>query len=197
MALVVLGEPEAVTPDHHTVLQDHIIAHLAVLPNDGVSMSKEVVADRHSRVDDHVSQQHCVLANPDIAIDDHVRSDVCALSDVGRSVDDRRGVYPRSILRCPVEELDGASERKIGILAAQHRPRYSREALGHDNCRCRRGLGNRDVLWIADKSQLPGGGFLDPGDPGNFGVGRAVFQARAQSRGNLCELHRCPSSLDR
>ncbi len=42
---LVFGEAEAIRADHDAVLQDDIVADLAVLPHDRVRVSKEVMAD--------------------------------------------------------------------------------------------------------------------------------------------------------
>ena len=67
VALLVLGESEAVRADDDAVFQRHVVAQNAVLPHHGVSMGKEMAARLDARIEHHVGQQRGMSAQLDAA----------------------------------------------------------------------------------------------------------------------------------
>ena len=130
-------------------------------------------------------QQNRVFANLDIFVNDHVWSNVGMCSDFRGRMNYRRGVHTRRISRRLVEEFNRSREREIRVVGAQHGSGDGGEVIRHDHHRSLRGPGGGSIFAVGDKGDLTGYGFVDAGDSGDFGVGRTVFQARVQSRGDL------------
>ncbi len=71
-----LCEAEAVGADDGSVLEDDVVAELAVLTNDGVGVGEEVVADADVRIDDDVGEDDGVVAEGDVVADDGIGADM-------------------------------------------------------------------------------------------------------------------------
>ena len=77
--LAILGEAEAVGPDHHAGMQDAALADHAIF------------ADRHPRF------QHGLGANAGAALDHTQRSDLCQRIHMGVGIDHRTRMNPRPL----------------------------------------------------------------------------------------------------
>ena len=58
-----LGESKAIASHHHSVLQDHAIAHAAVFAHHGMRMSTKIVADLRALVDHRMRVENSISAN--------------------------------------------------------------------------------------------------------------------------------------
>ena len=97
-----------------------------------------------------------------------------------------------------MEQTYRSRECQIRILAAQHRRREGREVFSNDDGRCFRPPGRSRVLWVGHECKLARAGFFNSSDACDLGIGRAIFQTRAQRRSNLCKFHlSCPQERDR
>src|ERR1700676_3013683 len=83
VAEIVFGESETIPTNDHPILQQNIISQTALLADDRMSVSHEVLADFNVTVDNHVRQQNGVLPDFDIFANYHIWPDVCAFSDSG------------------------------------------------------------------------------------------------------------------
>src|SRR5215471_7094242 len=75
VALVILGEPEAIGPYDGSVLQNHVVAPPAMLAHNGMRMSEKVTSDARPAIDHHMCEQNTALADYNILINHHVRAD--------------------------------------------------------------------------------------------------------------------------
>src|SRR5208283_4549835 len=130
---VILGEAEAVGAYDHRVLQDYVIAELAVLAHYGVSVRKEVVADSCSAIDRDVREQDGVVADLDILGDDHVRAEVSVLAELRCGMNDSGWVNSGGVSRRLIEECDGLGPGEVWVLRAQHAGSEGRELLVDDD----------------------------------------------------------------
>src|SRR5271169_654464 len=129
----VAGETEAVAADDRSVLQNDVVAELAVLPNNGMSVGKEVIADARSAVDDNMRQEHCVVAGGNVVVNYDIRADMSIGADFRRSSYHRRGMNPLGVARRLIEQIDGPRKGEVWVLAAQHGARRGREVLGDND----------------------------------------------------------------
>ena len=83
-AVGLAGEAEAVGSDDGSVLEDDVVAEVAVLADDGVGVGEEVVAGVGVGVDDDVGEEGGVVADGDVVADDGVGADVGVGSDAVR-----------------------------------------------------------------------------------------------------------------
>ena len=88
------------------------------------------------------------------------------------------------------EKLQSVRESEIRILAAQQGRRNSREFLGNDYGGSPRSPCRPGILGIGHEGKLSRPCIFDAGHPGNFDLGRTIFQARVESSSNLSEFHR-------
>ena len=70
------SEAETVRADNSSVLEDDIVAKLAVLAYDGVGMGKEMIADADMGIEDGVRQESGMIADDNMISDDHVGPNV-------------------------------------------------------------------------------------------------------------------------
>jgi hypothetical protein len=82
-----------------------------------------------------------------------------------------------------VEKLYGVGPGQIWVLAAEHSCANGGEIFGDDYCRSFGGLRGGIVFGIGDEGELAGGGMLDSGYSGDFGVGRGIVEAGVQGFG--------------
>ena len=98
-------------------------------------------------------------------------------------------MHSGGIERRLVEEFESVREAEIGILDAQRGRWNDREVLG-DDYRCSLGApGRGGILGVGDEGKLSGSGLLDAVEPGDLGIGRAVFQARVKGGCDLRKFH--------
>src|SRR5580704_15407511 len=100
-----------------------------------------------------------------------------------------RGMNSGGVLGGRMEQSYRSRECQIRILAAQHCRREGREVLGNDDGRRVRPPGSRRILWVGHKRKLARAGFFNSSHARDLGIGRAIFQTRAQRRSNLCKFH--------
>jgi len=189
MSIVSLGETEAVGTDHDAILQQHVVADLAVLADHGVCVGEEVVANLNPAIDDDVRQQHGVVADLDVFVDDDIRANVRAATNLRCGVDDGRGMHSRGIAQRLVKEFEGVCEAEIGILDAQRGCGDGGKVFGNNHS-C--GLGKPGcggVLGVGDESEFSGAGLLDAVEAGDVDVRRTVFEARVESGSDGREFH--------
>jgi len=100
------GEAEAVGSDDGSVLQDDVVAELAVLADDGVGVGEEVVSGADVGVEDDVGEEGGVVAYRDVLADDCVGSDVGVYADLrSRPIRRREGVDLGDTVRIGIETL--------------------------------------------------------------------------------------------
>src|ERR1700687_1803304 len=92
------SEPEAVTPDHHPVLQDHPVADLAAFTHNRVRMGKKIVSDAHITVNGDRAMQNHISPDLDVLIHETIRANMRSDSDHCARCDDRGGMDSRSIV---------------------------------------------------------------------------------------------------
>ena len=114
-AVLVPGEAEAVGSDNCAVLENDVVAELAVLADYSMGVRKEAIADTNAGIQDDVGQDDGVVADDTVFADDDIRADVGASADFCRGVDDSRGVNAGRPDGRLVKDFDGASEAEIGI----------------------------------------------------------------------------------
>ena len=95
-----------------------------------------------------------------------------------------------SVRRRLVEEVDGAGETEIRILATQQGAWRGGKLLGDDDGGSRGFPGCGSILRIGNEGDLPCRRLLDSRYRGNFQLGIAVFQGYIQSGCNFAKLHR-------
>ena len=125
-AVGLAGEAEAVGADDGAVLQDDVVAEVAVLADDGVGVGEEVIAGAGVGVEDDVGEDGGVVADGDVVADDGVGADVGVGSDAGGGGDGGGGVDAGRVGGGLVEELDGEGEGEVGVFDAEGGGRGSR-----------------------------------------------------------------------
>jgi hypothetical protein len=185
-----LGEAEAVGANDRPVLQEDVVAEMTEFSNDGVGVSEEVVADGGSAIDDDVRENRGSVSDDDVLIDHDVGGDVGVLSDSSGGMDDGGGMDSGGVLGRTVEKFDGFCPGEIRILAAEHSGGEGGEGLGDDDGRGFRRFRGGVVFGIGDERELPGGGVLDAGDSGDFGIGGGVVERGAERFRNLGKFHK-------
>ena len=118
-ARAVTRKAETIGADNGSVLQNDIVTERAVLTHDSVRVGKKILSDPHSAIDDDMWQQHRAVADLDVFINDDISADMSPSSESRRVGNDCRGMNARLILRHRVKQVDGSSESKVGIIAAQ------------------------------------------------------------------------------
>src|SRR3974390_80433 len=194
--IAVARKTETVRPHNGAVLQNHIVAELAILAHNGVSMSEEVVTDACSAINDDVRQQHSVGAKYYAVVDDGIGPDVRVGPDLRRRSNHGRGMNPGSIPRRLVKQVDSPGEGEIRILAAQQRGRYGREFFRDDNPRRSCGLGSRSILRIRHEGNLPGRRFFNACHACDFRRGVAIYQSDVEGGCNFAELHKIVANTE-
>ena len=184
-----LREPEAVRANHHAVLQKHVVANAAVLAHHGVRVREKIVADLHPAINHHMRQQHRVRPDLDLLADHDIRPDMSIRPNSRAGIDDGRRMHPRRIAHRLMKQFQRPRERQIRILRPQHRRRNSREVLPDDDGGSPGGPRRRRVLGIGYEREFPRPSLFNSVEPDDFGVGRAVFQARVESRSNGRKFH--------
>jgi hypothetical protein len=111
-----LCEAEAVGADDGSVLEDDVVAELAVLANDRVGMREEVVAGADVRIDDDVGEDDGVVPEGDVVADDGVCADVCVGADLRSGGDNGCGVDAGCIGGRLIEEFDSPGEGEVGVV---------------------------------------------------------------------------------
>ena len=194
-AVFLFGVAEAVGADDGAVLQDDAIADAAVFADDGVGMGEEIVADFGALVDGDEAVEDGVVADLDVFIDEAVGADVGAFGDAGGAGDDGGFVHAGGVFWGVVEEFDGVGEGEVGVVGAEGGERGEVfSAVGDGSFFVDEdggGLGGfeeRDVAFVGDEGELAGGGVVDAGDGGDFGVGVA-FEAAVELCGDIGQLH--------
>jgi hypothetical protein len=86
--VVVFGKTKTVAAHDDTILQHHIVANAAILPDDRMRVRKKTAAYPRSPVYDHMRQQHAIFADLDISVDYDIRPDMGVLPDAGRWIND-------------------------------------------------------------------------------------------------------------
>src|SRR5271165_2258996 len=81
----VARETEAVAADDRSVLQNYVVAELALFAHDGVGMGEKSVANVGSAIDDNVRKKHRIVADGDVAVDYDIRTDMSIGADFRRS----------------------------------------------------------------------------------------------------------------
>ena len=97
VALLVLGETEAVRANNGPVLQRHLFTEDTVFSHHRMSVRKQVVSGLHARVEHYVRKQRAMRSQPHSLANDHICSDVRPLADFCGRIDDRRGVNSRCV----------------------------------------------------------------------------------------------------
>ena len=77
VAIVILGEPETIGADNNSVMQQHIVADLAVFSDGDVRVRKKVFADLYSAVNHHLRHQRAVFANLNLGPNHNTSADRC------------------------------------------------------------------------------------------------------------------------
>src|SRR5262249_15768867 len=114
-----LCKSEAVGTNHHAILQNDVVADLTKLPDNGMGVSKEVLADPCPAIDHDVRQQRAIIANAYVCVHHHIRADRGFLANSGRRMNNSRRMNSRRVIWSPVEQLDRASKHQIGIWVTQ------------------------------------------------------------------------------
>ena len=166
-ATFLAGETKAVGADDRAVLQRDIVAELAVLADDGMSMGKEPVSDGRVRIDHDVRQDDGVVADRDLSTDDGVSAYVRVGSDGCGWVYGSSRMNTGQVRGRLVEEFDEPGERQIGVGDTERSGRDLGEVgLDQYGC-CAGGAGERGVLRIGNEGDVPGLGLFDSGDAGD------------------------------
>ena len=195
-AVGLFGVAEAVGADDGAVLENDAIADAAIFADDGVGVGEEVVADFGALVDGDETVEDGVVADLDVFVDEAVGADVGAFGDAGGAGDDSGIVDAGGVARGVVEKFDGVGECEVGVGGAKGGER--REAGGaivdgsffvDEDGGGLGGFEERDVAFVGDEGELAGGGVVDAGDGGDFGVGVGGFEAAAELCGDFGELH--------
>jgi len=109
------GESEAVGAYDGTVLEDDVVAELAVLTDDGVGVGEEVVANASVGIEDDMGEDDGVIPNGDLVADDGVGADVGVGSYLSCRCDGCSGMDAGSVGWRLIEELDRAGEGEVGV----------------------------------------------------------------------------------
>jgi len=168
------GETETVGAHDGAVLQNDVIAELAILADHGVSVSEETVPDDCVRIDHDVRQDDGVVADRNLGTDDGVSADVGVASNGRGRIDDRGGMDAGWIRGRLVEELDEPGEGKVWVSDAESCRGDLREVGLYEHCRCAGGVGEGGVLRVRDEGDLAGNGLFDSSDPGDGLMGVAT-----------------------
>src|SRR6266853_3146254 len=70
------GKAEAVSAYNGSVLQNNIIAKMAMLADNGVGMSEEIIANLHVGIEDNMGQDRGVVADRDVIANNSISADV-------------------------------------------------------------------------------------------------------------------------
>ena len=120
---------KAVGAYDHSVLEQDVVAEVAELSNDGVSMGEEIIADGGSAIDDHMGEENGFVSDDSVFVDHYVGPEVCVLAQLRRGVNDCRRMDSGGIARWLVKQFDGLGPGKVWVLAAQHAGVDGREIL--------------------------------------------------------------------
>src|SRR5664280_2018013 len=165
-AFAIAGKAVAVGTDHDAVLQDDVVADVAVFADDGVGVRQKVVADSDAFVDHDVSAEHAVVTDDDVVFNHHIGTDAGVRADLRGGSDDGRRMNPRRVLRCLVEKLDGFRKSKVRILAAQEWNFPGGEVFADDDG-CGLGcLGGSGIARVGDEGDVVFASVFNASDSG-------------------------------
>jgi hypothetical protein len=167
------GKAKTIRTNNRSVLQNDIIAKLAVLTDNGVSMGKEIIAGIYVGIEHDMGKDRGVVADRDVVANDCIGPDMGIRSDAGRGRDGGGGMNARRIIRGPVEELNGKGEGQVRVVHAKRSSAHLREVrLNQDG----RGLGSpcqRGVFRVGDESEVARLSSFNASYAGDFGRGIA------------------------
>src|SRR5215472_5694034 len=188
---VVGGKTKTIRADHHSVMEQDVVADLTALADGHMGMGEKVAADFHIAINHHVREQGAVFADLDAGIDDHVRADRRAAGNSRRRIDHCRGMNARWIFRWTMKKLDHQSVGVLRILGAQARLAgpEGRKLFVDDDGGSLGGLRRSSVSRVGDEGDLAGAGTLDRSHAGDVELGVRRFQPGAQTAGDFFELH--------
>ena len=174
VALVVLGEAEAVAADDDSVFERDVIAEDTVFANHSMGVGEEMATDLHAGIKHDMGQQCGVLTEADVGADDGVGSDVSVGANLGGGMDDGGGVDAGRVRGRLIEQAESARERVIGILDAKRGDWDFLKVGLNENGGGAGGAGEGSVLGIGDKRDFGRAGFFDAFDASDFEIGIAA-----------------------
>jgi len=173
-----LGEPESVASHHHAVLENHAVADAAMLSHHRMRVSGKVVADVRALIDHVVRMKHRAFVNLHSGDHRDERSNGGVLADAGGGGEDGAGMDSRVGPRRLVEQFQRAGEIDVWLRSDQ--ARHTGNRLGSQDRPGQGILHLVGILWICEKGQLAGSGFLHAGHAGDFDIAVA-FQPASQT----------------
>ena len=190
-AVGLLGEPEAVGPNHRAVLQDAVARDPHVLAHDRVGVGQEAVADLSVPVDHHKALEHAVVSKHDAFLNHHVRTDGGITAEPDIRADDGGRVDAGSGSRRRPKQLDGLGECQVRVVGAQQGAAGRVDVRAHDN-RCRaRSLKLTAVLGIGEERHFAFRSLVHSRDTRNLHVGRS-FRTASEPDGKVSQFHSPP-----
>ena len=111
LSLVIFREAKSIGADHCAVLKNYVFSQDAVLANDSVGMSEEIVANPGARVNDDVGKQGAVVPDLHIMLHNNIGSYWGILANLGGWMNYGSLVYSRNMLVLGMKQLDGSRER--------------------------------------------------------------------------------------
>ena len=193
-AILPLGKAEAVTTNDCAVLQDDAVSDAAVLANYRVGMGDKITTDFCPAIDGDEAVQDGVTPDFRFFVHVAVRADMRPFTDFGRFRDDRRWMNARSVLWRSVEQLKSLRKSQVGIgraKSSESRLRgvaFDDHVLLDEHRGSARGLEQREIFSVGQKSYLVRTSVLNAGNAGNLDIGRALETA-AQFLSKFGEFH--------
>ena len=155
------GEAEAVASDDGAVLEDDVVAELAVLADDGVGVGEEVASNVSAGVDHDVRENGRVGADDDVVADDRVGADVGVGADFRGGCDYGRGMDSGGVGGRLVEEFERAGEGEVRVGYAEGGGRYLLECRVDQDYGGVGGAGAWRVFGIRYEGELAGPGVFE------------------------------------
>ena len=117
----VLGESETIRANDYSILQNHAVSQAAILAHHGMRMREKVIPDLRARDrSPHAPASPHRSPISTSSINHHVGTHMRARADFRRGMHHRRRMHSRLIAERLMEQLHGAGEIQVWILAPQH-----------------------------------------------------------------------------